>query len=148
MSDEQFREDELVSAYLDGEATPAEIAEVEQNNALMARVEQLRSVRDAVAAPVAPMPAELRDQMIGAALAAADAETVQRRESRIVPVHRRRETLLAVAAAVPPVRAASTAAVESSSTMSPDSGSTPRAIASRWRWPPDSDTPRSPTRVS
>jgi len=99
MSDEQFREDELVSAYLDGEATPAEIAEVEQNDALMARVEQLRSVRDAVAAPVAPMSAERREQMISAALAAVDAETTQRREARIVPVHRRRETLLAVAAA-------------------------------------------------
>ena len=99
MSDEQFREDELVSAYLDGEATPAEIAEVEQNDALMARVEQLRSVRDAVAAPVAPMPAERREQMISAALAVADAENAQRREARIVPIRRRRETLLAVAAA-------------------------------------------------
>ena len=98
MSDEQFREDELVSAYLDGEATPAEVAEVEQNDTLLARVEQLRSVRDAVAAPVAPMPADRREQMIDAALAAADAENTQRREARIVPVHRRRETLLAVAA--------------------------------------------------
>lgn len=99
MSDEQFREDELVSAYLDGEATPAEIAEVEQNEALRARIEQLRSVRDAVAAPVAPMPAERREQMISAALAESDSENTQRREARIVPVHRRRETLLAVAAA-------------------------------------------------
>ena len=99
MSDEQFREDELVSAYLDGEATPAEIARVEQDDALMARIEQLRSVRDAVASPVAPVPAELRDQMIEAALAVADAESAQRREARIVPIHRRRETLLAVAAA-------------------------------------------------
>ncbi len=99
MSDEQFREDELVSAYLDGEATPAEIAEVEQDGALMARVEQLRAVRDAAAAPVAPMSAELRDQMIGTALAVADAESAQRREAGIVPIHRRRETLLATAAA-------------------------------------------------
>ena len=100
MSDEQFREDELVSAYLDGEATPDEIAEVEQDDALMARVEQLRAVRDAVAEPVAPMPAELRDQMIGTALAVSDADSAQRRDARIVPIHRRRETLLAVAAAV------------------------------------------------
>ena len=100
MSDEQLREDELVSAYLDGEATPAEIAEVEQDDALMARVEQLRAVRDAVAEPVAPMPAELRDQMIGTALAVSDADSAQRRDARIVPIHRRRETLLAVAAAV------------------------------------------------
>ena len=99
MSDEQFREDELVSAYLDGEATQAEIAEIEQDDALMARVELLRSVRDSVAAPVAPMPAERREQVISAALAVADAENTQRREARIVPVRRRRETLLAVAAA-------------------------------------------------
>lgn len=99
MSDEQLRADELVSAYLDGEATPAEIAEVEQDDALMARIEQLRSVRDAVAAPVAPMSAERRDQMIEAALAVADAETGHRREARIVPIHRRRETLLALSVA-------------------------------------------------
>ncbi len=99
MSDEQRREDELVSAYLDGEATPAEIAEVEQDDARLARVEQLRSVRDAVAAPVAPMPAGLRDQMIGAALAAADAESPQRQAARIVPIHRRHRTLLTAAAA-------------------------------------------------
>ena len=99
MSDEQFRDDELVSAYLDGEATPAEIAEVEQNDVLMARIEQLRSVRDAVAAPVAPMSAERREQMISAALAVSDAGNVQRHGARIVPIRRRRETLLAVAAA-------------------------------------------------
>ena len=99
MSDGQFREDELVSAYLDGEATPAEIAEIEQDDVLMARVELLRSVRDSVAAPVAPMPAERREQVISAALAVADVENTQRREARIVPVRRRRETLLAVAAA-------------------------------------------------
>ena len=99
MSDEQLRADELVSAYLDGEATPAEIAEVEQNDALLARVEQLRAARDAAAVPVAPLPAELRDQMIEAALAVADAETAQRREARIVPIHRRRETLLALSVA-------------------------------------------------
>ena len=100
MSDEELRQDELVSAYLDGEATPAEIAEVEQDDALMARVEQRRSLRDAVAAPVAPMPAELKDQMIGTALAVAEAETPQRRDARIVPFHRRHQTRLAVAAAV------------------------------------------------
>jgi len=95
MSDEQLRQDELVSAYLDGEATPAEVAEVEQDDALMARVEQLRSVRDAAVAPVAPVSDELRDRMISAALAAGDAETVQRRETRTVPIHRPPETLLA-----------------------------------------------------
>ena len=99
MSDESRRNDELVSAYLDDEATSAEVAEVEGDDVLLARVEQLRAVRDAVAAPVPPMSAERRDQMISAALAVADAEAVQRREAKIVPLHRPRPTLLAVAAA-------------------------------------------------
>ncbi len=92
MSDEQLRADEVVSAYLDGEATAAEIAEIERNEALLARMEQLRSVRDATAAPVATMGSEERDQMIDAALAAQGA--------KIVPLHRRHSALLAMAAAV------------------------------------------------
>ena len=99
MSDESRRSDELVSAYVDGEATPAEVAEVEGDDVLLARVEQLRAVRDAVAAPVPPMSAERRDQAISAALAVADAEVAERREAKIVPLHRPRQTLLAVAAA-------------------------------------------------
>ena len=99
MSDEQRRADELVSAYLDGEATPTEIAEVEQDDALSARVDQLGAVRDASAAPVAPMPAESRDRMIEAVLAEAVGSDAQQQEARIVPIHRRHPTLLAVAAA-------------------------------------------------
>ena len=99
MSDESRRSDELVSAYLDGEATPAEVAEVEGDDVLLARVEQLRAVRDAVAAPVPPMSAEQRDRMISAALEVADAEAAEHREDKIVPLHRPRQTLLAVAAA-------------------------------------------------
>ncbi len=91
MSDEQLRADELVSAYLDGEATVVEIAEIERDEALLTRLERLRSVRDAAAAPVAPVAAEMRDQMIEAALAAQGA--------RIVPLHRRHPALLAMAAA-------------------------------------------------
>ncbi len=99
MNDESRQSDEPVSAYLDGEATPAEIAEVERDNALLARVERLRAVRDAMAAPVPPMSAERRDQMISAALEVADAEAAERREAKIIPLHRPRQTLLAVAAA-------------------------------------------------
>ena len=43
---------------------------------------------------------------------------------------------------------ASMAAVESSKIMMPGPGTTPRAIDIRCRWPPESATPRSPTRVS
>ena len=100
MSDGSLRRDELVSAYLDGEATPAEIAEVEGDDALLARVEELRAVRDAVAAPVPSLSAEQRDQLISAALGEADAEAGARLEAKIVPRHRPQPLFLAVAAAV------------------------------------------------
>lgn len=100
MSDERLHEDELVSAYIDGEAIPAEIAEVEASDALLARVEELRAVRDAVAEPVVPLSAEQRDDLIGAALGAAGAEDAARLEARVVPLRRPQRLLLATAAAV------------------------------------------------
>ena len=100
MSDGSLRRDELVSAHLDGEATPAEIAEVEGDDALLARVEELRAVRDAVAAPAPSLSAEQRDQLISAALGVADAEAGARLEAKIVPRHRPQPLFLAVAAAV------------------------------------------------
>ena len=42
---------------------------------------------------------------------------------------------------------ASMAAVESSNTITAGFSISARAMVSRWRWPPDSDTPRSPTTV-
>jgi hypothetical protein len=47
--------DELVSAVLDGEADAGERARVEADPELRARLEELRAVRDAVAAPVEPL---------------------------------------------------------------------------------------------
>ena len=109
MSDESLRRDELVSAYLDGEATPAEIAEVEGDAALLARFEELRAVRDAVGAPVPTLPAEQRDQLISAALGVADAEAAARVEAKLVPLRRPQPLFLALAAAVLLVAAVVTA---------------------------------------
>ncbi|MDE0664725.1 MAG: hypothetical protein OXH67_03950 [Acidimicrobiaceae bacterium] len=100
MSDERLHQDELVSAYLDGEATPAEIAEVEASDALLARVEELRAVRDAVAEVVAPLPADRQDDLISAALGVADAAAADRVEAKVVPLQRPQRLLLAMAAAV------------------------------------------------
>ena len=100
MSDEQLREDELASAYLDDEATPAEIAEVEASDALLARVEEFRALRDAVAEPVTPLPQDRQDDLIGAALSVADAEEAARPETEVVPLQRPRRLLLAMAAVV------------------------------------------------
>jgi hypothetical protein len=62
--------DELVSAYLDGEATVDEVARVEQSAELTARAATLRAVRDAVGAPVGAPPDGHRDQAVAAALRA------------------------------------------------------------------------------
>lgn len=62
--------DELVAAYLDGEATEAERAVVEADPELVARAELLRQVADLVAEPVMSPPAAVRRDHIAAALAA------------------------------------------------------------------------------
>lgn len=64
--------DELVVAYLDGEATPAERAVVEADPELMARVEILGEVMAMVGEPVMPPPPEVRRAHIAAALEASD----------------------------------------------------------------------------
>ena len=46
--------DELVSAFIDGEATDEEVALVESTPELMERVALLRSISEMVAAPVEP----------------------------------------------------------------------------------------------
>jgi hypothetical protein len=60
--------DELVSAFLDGEATPAERAQIEGDPELLKRATELRSVADLVAAPVL-VDRALRSGQIEAALA-------------------------------------------------------------------------------
>jgi hypothetical protein len=64
-------DDELVSAVLDGEASPGEVERVTSDPALGARLGELRAVADRVAAPVTPH-ASL-DDLLGAALAVAEA---------------------------------------------------------------------------
>jgi len=64
--------DELVSAYLDGQAAPHEVVIVESSPELMARVEATRSIADLVSGPAAP-PAAQKDAHISAALDAFDA---------------------------------------------------------------------------
>lgn len=63
--------DELVSAYLDGEATPDEIAQVESRPELLAQVEEMRAVSQLLA--VTPSaPADQKEAHIAAALGAFD----------------------------------------------------------------------------
>ncbi len=73
MNDHSLPDDELVSAYLDGEATAAERARVEADPRLRARVDAFGAVAEAVSAPVAAPSAADRERLVAAALAAADA---------------------------------------------------------------------------
>ena len=59
--------DELVSAYLDGEATPDEIAQVEARPELLAQVEALRAVSERLSV-IPAAPAEQKETHIAAAL--------------------------------------------------------------------------------
>ena len=69
MTDEPDSVDELISRYLDGEATEAEIVRVESDPALLGRAESMRAAIEAVAAPVDIPVADL-DRIRAAAVAA------------------------------------------------------------------------------
>jgi DNA segregation ATPase FtsK/SpoIIIE, S-DNA-T family len=144
--------DELASAYLDGEVTPVERATVEGDSTLMARVEELRSVRallrdssapagPAISATAVAQAADERDAAIAAALAAAMPsshqpahETAperghgQTRRTRPRPLRAgsgRRRALLALAgvAAAAVIAVAVVAASRSTSTITASPGS-------------------------
>jgi hypothetical protein len=63
-------QDELIAAYLDGEATAAERANVEGDPNLVERATMLREVADMVAEPVMAPPPDVKRAHIAAALAA------------------------------------------------------------------------------
>lgn len=97
---EPFRpDDDLVSAVLDGEATPEERARVETDPALRARLEEFRRAAALVATPPSASAEAARE----AALARAGAEHGRRLMTGAAPAgrpHRSTPRLLAVAAAV------------------------------------------------
>lgn len=70
MTDPTFPpDDDLVSAVLDGEATPEERARVAADPRLQARLEELRAASAFVATPVDPPPAGAADRAVAAAVA-------------------------------------------------------------------------------
>ena len=69
MSDFSPSDDELISSYLDGEATPDEVARVEADPALLARAQEFRAASELIATPVAVLAADDADRLIATALA-------------------------------------------------------------------------------
>lgn len=106
--------DELVSAYLDGEATPPERAQVEADPDLMERVQILSQISEMVRAPVA-VDARLRGDQIAAALEASDTapnvtSLAAPRKGRDKPINwimSAAAVLLLIALAVPVLRSGS-----------------------------------------
>ena len=83
MTDEEL--DLLASSYLDGEATPDEVAMIERDPSLLARVETLRSAQAALRAPMA-VPADVREQQLAAALSLFDGSGAADRRTHLAAV--------------------------------------------------------------
>lgn len=75
MSDLPDPFDELISAYLDGECTPDEVARVESDPVLMARVEVMRPLVARLGAPLPEASAAEVDRDVTMAMGALDART-------------------------------------------------------------------------
>src|SRR6185503_8253028 len=82
MTNPPLPDDELASALVDGLGDDQERARLASDPALAARVEQLRAVRQAVAASTAAAPpsAEARERAIAAAVAAATSQEIPAQE--------------------------------------------------------------------
>lgn len=102
MNDVSPSDDELVSSYLDGEASPEEVARVEADPGLLARAEEMRAAIELTATPVSIPELDLA-RIRAAAVAASDTSSVVRdlqaagaeRSRR----HQQRTRMLAIAAA-------------------------------------------------
>lgn len=69
MNDPTPTDDELISSYIDGEATLDEVARIEAAPALRARVQEFQTAKDLLSAPVPPLPGNDVDRLIDKALA-------------------------------------------------------------------------------
>lgn len=77
MSDPRGYDDELISAYLDGEIGPDEAARIEHDPQARARAAELAAVQAAVAEPIPPLASADRDRLRAAAVAAAPTAAVR-----------------------------------------------------------------------
>jgi hypothetical protein len=98
----------LASAYLDGEATVDEVAQIERDAEMLVEVERLRQVR-AVVGDVDPMPISVREAHLAAALDTWD---------RLPATERDGSQLGALAAGVDPIAAAGVSSISAPATSS------------------------------
>ena len=68
MSDPTPSDDELISSYIDGEATLDEVAHIQADPELRARIQEFETARDLLSTPVTPLPESDVDRLIDNAL--------------------------------------------------------------------------------
>jgi len=121
-------DDEMISSYLDGEATPDEIARIEASPQLSARASDLRAAIVFAAAPVDSLDVGIVDDMLAAALDAGDlpdnVTDLAAARPRALP-----KVLLAAAAVVLVALAIPALRLMSGSSGSFNSASAPTAVA-------------------
>ena len=100
MSDPRGYDDELISAYLDGEADPDEAARIERDPQARARAAELAAAQAAVAEPVPPLPDAKRARLRAVAVAAAPPAAPARPISAASPRRSRAFIPLAAAAGI------------------------------------------------
>lgn len=95
-------EDEIVSAVLDGAATPAEVERVQADPRLRARLAEFEAIRDQVASPVSKLDEVTRQRLLSAALAASEPAATDTNGDRVtsLPWWRRNAWAIGSAAAV------------------------------------------------
>ena len=75
----------LASAYLDGDTTPEERAQVESSDELLAEVESLRQVRAVLGATTEPPPISIREAHLAAALDVWDRMSDMEQSGEVTP---------------------------------------------------------------
>ena len=68
MSDPTPSDDELISSYIDGEATLDEVARIQADPELLARVQEFEAAKELLSSPVPPLPESDVDRLIDNAL--------------------------------------------------------------------------------
>ena len=68
MSDPTPSDDELISSYIDGEATLDEVARIQADPELRARIQEFEAAKDLLSSPVPPLPESDVDRLIDNAL--------------------------------------------------------------------------------
>ncbi|MCY3850880.1 MAG: hypothetical protein OXF75_08780 [Acidimicrobiaceae bacterium] len=76
MNDPTRTDDELISSYIDGEATLDDIARIEADPTLPARVQEFQAVKNLLSTPVPPLPGSDVDRLIGNALTQSTSDRV------------------------------------------------------------------------